>query len=72
MLSTWNSAPLADRSALDTLAISSSRGSLRFLYVSPGSGPGLLRFLRLTRRAGLRIAPYSDTLRPCDASQIAP
>jgi len=38
----------------------------------PCSGRGLLRFLRLARRAGLRIAPYSDTLRPCDASQIAP
>jgi len=32
----------------------------------------LLRRLCLARHAGLRIAPYSDALRPCDASQIAP
>jgi len=40
-------------------------GLLRSRHLALCAAPGLLRGRRLARRAGLRIAPYADTLRPC-------
>jgi len=40
-------------------------GSLRARHPALCAAPGSLRARRLARRAGLRIAPYADTLRPC-------
>jgi len=70
-------ARVAPRSALGTLhryslrrtrhlAFRSAHGLLHVHRFPLCSAHGLLRARRLARRAGLRIAPYADTLFPCE------
>jgi len=48
------------------LVLRAALGLLLARHLALCAAPGLLRARRLALRAGLRIAPYADTLRPCD------
>ena len=54
------------------LAFHAARGLLLARRFPLRAARGLLRARRLALRAGLRIAPYADTLRPRIESRIAP
>jgi hypothetical protein len=54
------------------LVLPNDDGLLRSRCVARCTNPGLLRARYLALRAGLRIAPYSDTLRPACQPRIAP
>jgi hypothetical protein len=75
-----------DRSVVQHLELRTARGSLRTRHLvlhavngllhsrhlAPCTALGLLRARYLALRAGLRISPYSDTLRPACWPRIAP
>jgi len=72
VFSTWNSASPTNCSVHDAWR-SPSFSDCSLLDASRShAARGLLRARRLTLRAGLRIAPYADTLRPWIDSRIAP
>jgi len=69
-LSVFNALELCAVSGLLLLRHSMPHAALGFLLarrLAPCTVHGLLRSRYLTLRAGLRIAPYSNTSRPCDA-----
>jgi hypothetical protein len=75
-----------DRSVVQHLELRTAHGSLRTRHLvlhavngllhsrhlAPCTALGLLRARYLALGAGLRISPYSDTLRPACRSRIAP
>jgi len=72
VFSTWNSAPPTDCSVHDYPALRVADGLLHPRRSPLRAARGSLRVRRLALHAGLRIAPYSDTLRPRIESRIAP